>query len=73
MVFNGFTPKLPQLVMRLVDDVSNPSFWTDVLQQPLFDICKERLLRSLRSCMFSNVSISTTSKKLSLKRTLTLL
>jgi len=35
--------------MRLVDDVSKPSFWNEVLQQPLFEICKERLLRNLRS------------------------
>ena len=49
---NGFTPKLGELAQSVLTDISEDSrsLWTQVLQQSLIDVCKEKTLRGMKSC-----------------------
>ena len=52
LTLNGFTPKLDELAKSLLTDISEESrsLWTQILQQSLIDVCKEKTLRGMKSC-----------------------
>ena len=46
---SGYSPKLPQLVCQIVGDFTSEAWWAEHLEDGLVEICKDRLLRGLRS------------------------
>ncbi len=50
LAFYGFTPKLAQLASDVCADVGSESFWDAQLTPELFQICKERQIRLIKSC-----------------------
>jgi hypothetical protein len=47
--FYGYSPKLVDFAAEVSRDVGDPSFWASI-SPSVVDMCKDRLLRTLRSC-----------------------
>lgn len=49
----GFTPKLSELASAVASDIGDASFWASKVDEALFELCKERYLRGIKSCKWS--------------------
>lgn len=57
LTIQGYSPKLSVLAEKVFRDFGDSAFWGSV-EPALVDLCKERMLRSLKSCKSKLLSVS---------------